>query len=146
MQIILQEDIPTLGKAGEVVKVRDGYARNFLLPNKKAIVADKGALNAVEHHKKVIASRQAKEKKNAEDLSKTLSGLVITLKRQAGEGGKLFGSVTTKDIADALRQKKIVLDRRNITMATPIREVGTFQIQVKLHSDVQATFSLTVEG
>lgn len=144
MEVILQEDIVSLGKAGDIVKVRDGYARNFLFPRKKAVEADPKNLNQLEHHKKAIAARQLKVKKGAEELSKKISALSITISREAGEEDKLFGSVTTKDIADALRNEGVVIDRHNIQIEQPIKQLGIFDVVVKLHSEVAGTVKVWV--
>lgn len=144
MEVILQEDIISLGKAGDVVKVRDGYARNFLFPQKKAVEADPKNLNQLEHHKKAIAAKQLKVKKGAEELSKKISALSITISRESGEEDKLFGSVTTKDIADALRGEGVVIDRHNIQIEQPIKQLGIFDVVVKLHSEVTGTVKVWV--
>ena len=103
MQVILKEDVPNLGRTGDVVNVRDGYGRNFLLPKKKAILAAPNNLKQLEHQKKVVAALQLKAKRNAEELSTKLADLSLTISRDAGDEDKLFGSVTTKDISEALR-------------------------------------------
>lgn len=144
MQVILKEDVPSLGKAGEVVKVQPGYARNFLIPLKKAMVADKGSLASLEHHKKAIAHGEAKKKLSAELVAKNLGDHPISIQRDAGEGGKLFGSVTTKDVAEALRKEKIIVDRRNILLPEPIRELGNYTVEIKLHSEVRGSLQVNV--
>lgn len=144
MEVILKEDIQSLGKAGDIVKVKDGYARNFLLPRGVAVVAEKGNVKELEHHKRAVAARQAKLKMQAEALAARLAGLSLTLSREAGEEDKLFGSVTNKDIAEALRRENIVIDRRHIALPNPIRQIGVFEVPVHLHSEVTATLKVWV--
>lgn len=144
MQIILKDDVLGLGDAGAVVTVRDGYARNFLLPRKLAIVADKGNLNELEHHKRVVAARQTKLKGDAQQHAKQLDGLTLTFTRMTGEDGKLFGSVTTSDIAEALTEKKITVDRRRIRLGEPLKTLGEFPVEIKLHSEVSAKITCVV--
>lgn len=144
MELILQEDVANLGKAGEVVKVRDGYGRNFLLPRKKAVIADPKNLAELEHHKRVVASKQAKVKKTAEELAERFKSVSITIAREAGEEDKLFGSVTVKDIADALRNEGHVVDRHNIVLAEPLRQLGIFDVSIKLHSEVTGVVKVWV--
>lgn len=144
MQVILQENIPSLGKAGEVVTVRDGYGRNFLIPKGKAVVADPKNLNMLEHQKRVVAAKEVKRKREAEDLSTKLSQLSITISREAGEGEKIFGSVTNKDVSDALRREGYIIERHDVTMEEPIKQLGIFDIPVKLHTEVTATVKVWV--
>lgn len=144
MEVILQEDVKSLGKAGEVVAVKEGYARNFLLPQGKAIPADVQNLKALEHHKKALSGRQAKLKKQREELAQKIQGLSLTIRRKAGEGDKLFGSVGSKDIADALRAENIFIDKREIHLPEPIRQLGIFEIPVRLHPEVTATVKVWV--
>ncbi|OGQ04956.1 MAG: 50S ribosomal protein L9 [Deltaproteobacteria bacterium RIFCSPLOWO2_12_FULL_44_12] len=144
MEVILKEDVKTLGKAGEIVKVKPGFARNFLLPQGKAVKADRSNLKELEHHKKAGEARQTKLKKQADDLGVKISLLSVTIKREVGEGDKLFGSVTSKDIADALRSESILIDKKMIQLASPIKELGVFDIPVKLHAEVTANLKVWV--
>lgn len=144
MQVILQEDMPNLGRAGEVVDVREGYGRNFLLPRKKAVLADPKNLKQLEHQKKVVASKQQKAKHGAEELAAKLKDMSITIARDAGEEDKLFGSVTVKDIADALRAEGVIVDRHNIHLETPLKKIGIFDIGVRLHPEVTGVFKVWV--
>lgn len=145
MQVILREEVKSLGKAGEVVKVKDGYARNFLFPQGKAVQADPKNLKALEHHQKAATARQAKLKKQAEELAQKLSQVSLTIRRQAaGEEEKIFGAVTTKDIADALRQENLIVDKKGIELAAPIKQLGIFEVPVKLHPEVKATVKVWV--
>jgi len=144
MEVILKEDVVTLGKAGDVVKVKEGYARNFLLPRGKAVVADTGNMKAVEQHKQSIAAKQAKLKKEAEALAEKLKALSITLARDAGEQDKLFGSVTSSDIAEALRHEGVVLDKRAIHLEEPIKQIGVFDVTVRLHTEVTGVLKVWI--
>lgn len=144
MQVILREDVPSLGKAGEVVKVRDGYGRNYLLPQKKAVLADAGNLKAVEAHKKAIEANQAKVKSQADEIAARLGGLEITIAKGVGAGDRLFGSVTKTEIAAALRQQGLNIDKQLIELESPIKSIGGFDVAVKVHPEVKATFKLWV--
>ncbi len=144
MQVILTIDIPSLGKAGEIVEVREGYGRNFLLPQKKAVLADPKNIKMLEHQKRVVTSKQAKLKRHAEELLTKLSSTSITIARDAGEDDKLFGSVTTKDIADSLRREGFEIDRHYIHLDAPIKSLGVFEIPVKLHAEVQGNIKVWV--
>jgi large subunit ribosomal protein L9 len=144
MEIILREDVRNLGKAGDVVNVREGYARNFLLPRKKAVVADSGNMKRLEHEKRVITAKQQKMKKGAEELAQKISAMSITIGREAGEEEKLFGSVTTKDIADALRNEGVIVDKHDILLDEPLKKIGIFDVGLRVHSDVKATVKVWV--
>ena len=144
MQVILQENIHSLGKAGDVVSVRDGFARNFLLPQGKAVEADPKNLRMMEHHKRVIGSKDAKRKREAETLAEKLATLSLTISREAGEEEKIFGSVTAKDIADALRHEGYVVDKHAIVVEQPLKQLGIFDVPVKIHHEVTATVKVWV--
>lgn len=144
MQIILREDVPNLGKAGEVVKVRDGYARNFLLPKKLGLVADAKNLKVVEVQKKAIEKNLAKSRQDAQDVAERLNKLEVTIARGVGTGDRLFGSVTKIDISDALAKQGLRVDKHLIELEAPIKTIGTFDISVKLHGEVKAVFKLWV--
>ena len=144
MNIILQKNYPELGSAGEVVTVKDGYARNFLIPQGIAVRADKSARKAMEERKKIEYLRFTKEKRDAEKLAEKISKVSITAKMQAGEEDKLFGSVTTQDIVELMKKKEIEIDRRKIQMDEPIKSLGVYQIPVKLHTEVIAKVKLFV--
>ncbi len=144
MEVILQEDISTLGKAGEIVKVRDGFARNYLFPQKKAILADRSNVKQLDHHKKVIAHRQNKVVKVANELKAKLEGFVITLSKDAGEEDKLFGSVTSMEIVDQLKHHGFTVEKRMVHLQDPIRSLGDFEIPVKIYTDIVATVKLSV--
>jgi large subunit ribosomal protein L9 len=136
MQVILKEDVHNLGKSGELVTVKAGYGRNFLLPQGKAVAATRKNVAQLEHEKKLIAARNAKLLKDAQSIADRLAAVEVTIQRQAGEEDKLFGSVSTRDIEEALADKGIVLDRRKIDLAEPIRSLGIYTIDVKLARDV----------
>ncbi len=144
MQVILREDIDKLGKIGDLVKVADGYARNYLVPNKKAIEATPKNLHAMDHAKKMVSDRLRKLKKEAAADADRIKALAITIKAKSGEEGKLFGSVTSMDIAEAMKAEGVAIDKRKIILDEPIKRLGDYTIAVKLHADVTADFKLTV--
>jgi large subunit ribosomal protein L9 len=136
MKIILRQDHDKLGKIGDIVDVKDGYARNYLLPRKVAYLATKGSLNTLEEEKRQMALRIEKERIAAEKLAADIEKLSITLKVKVGEDEKLFGSVTSQMIADALKEKGISMDKRIIELDEPIKALGIYTVNVKLHSSV----------
>jgi large subunit ribosomal protein L9 len=144
IQVILQQDVDKVGKSGELVRVRPGFARNYLLPRELAVAATTAAVHRIEHERTVALARAEKAKKHAQDAAGQLSGLAITIPQKAGEDGRLFGSVTAKDIQAAAAQKGVTLDKRKIRLDEPIKSVGTYEISVKLSSDVSATLRVEV--
>jgi large subunit ribosomal protein L9 len=146
VKVILQEDVPRLGDAGEVVDVRPGFARNFLLPQGKAILATKATVSALEHHQRVIGERQAREKKTQLAEKARVEAVVLEIAVQVGEEGKLFGSVTAAQIAELLEAKGVKVDKRKIELAEPIREVGEHKVPLRLHREVVAQVRLTVSA
>ncbi len=144
MQVILREDIEKLGKIGDLVKVADGYARNFLVPMKKALEATPKNLHAMEHARKMVSDRLRKLKKEATTEADKIKGLSITIKAKTGEEGKLFGSVTSMDIAEAAKAQGVVIDKRKIVLAEPIKRLGEFAVPVKLHADIAAELKVSV--
>ena len=144
MEIILREDIEKLGTRGQVVRVAAGYARNFLLPKRLAVAATEGNKKIVEQERQAHLRRETKLKGEAEDLSKILSGVNITIVQKAGENEQLFGSVTTKDIVEALEKQNFTIDRRKIQLDEPIKQLGTFTVPVRLHRDVTAAITVQV--
>jgi large subunit ribosomal protein L9 len=144
MEIILREDVERLGSRGQVVKVADGYARNFLLPKRLAVAATDSNRKIVEQERQAHLRREAKQKGEAEDLSKLLSGVTVTIAQKAGENDQLFGSVTSKDVAEALAQKNYTIDRRKIQLDEPIKQLGEYKIAVRLHRDVTAEVTVQV--
>jgi len=145
MEIILKEDVAKLGSRGDVVKVAEGYGRNFLLPRKLAIEASQGNKKVIDQMRAAAVRRSAKEKSQAEELSKQFDGLSISFARRSGELDQLFGSVTSGDIADALEKKGFNLDRRKIQLHEPLKTVGEFTVPVKLHKDVTAHLKVVIE-
>src|SRR5688500_13845082 len=129
MKVILREDIPSVGRSGEVVTVKDGFGRNYLLPRKMAILANDRNIKQLEHEKGVIEARQQKLKGAAEQEAKTLSAVSVKITRKVGEQDKLYGSVTTLDIAEALAAKGQKVDRRHIHLPEPIKAVGNYDVE-----------------
>lgn len=144
MKVILQENIDTLGQIGEIVNVADGYGRNYLLPRKKAILALEGNIKQLTHQKLLASHKTARAVKEAQGLAKRIAAISLSISRQAGENDRLFGSVTAMDIEAALRAEKIDIDRRSIQLEEPIKNLGTFTVEVKLHSQVSAKLKLWV--
>jgi large subunit ribosomal protein L9 len=144
MEVILREDIERVGNRGQVVKVADGYARNFLLPKRLAVAATDANRKIVEQERQAHLRREAKQKGEAEDLSKLLNGVVVTIAQKAGENDQLFGSVTSKDVADALAGKNFTIDRRKVLLDEPIKQLGEFKVPVRLHKDVTAEVTVQV--
>jgi large subunit ribosomal protein L9 len=145
MEVILKEDVPKLGSRGDVVKVAAGYGRNYLLPRKLAIVATTGNKSVIEQMKAASVRRSAKEKAQAEELSKQFDGLSVSFTRKSGENDQLFGSVTSGDIAEALAKKSFDIDRRKIQLHEPLKTVGEFTVPVKLHKDVTTHLKVVIE-
>ena len=146
VEVILKEKIENLGAEADVVKVRSGYARNYLIPQAKAFEATKANLVHLEHLKKVRAEREGKELQEAEELAAKLKKLRLKLELATGQGGKAFGSITTQDIAKAIteKNKRITVDRHLLQLDKPIKNHGRFSIPVKLHPDVEAAVALNV--
>jgi large subunit ribosomal protein L9 len=145
MEVILKEDVPKLGSRGDVVKVAEGYGRNFLLPRKLAIPANAGNKAVIDQMKAAAVRRSAKEKEGADALSKQLDGVSVNFQRRSGEHDQLFGSVTPTDIADALAKKGFSIDRRKITIHEPLKTLGEFTVPLKLHRDVTAHLKVVIE-
>jgi len=144
MQVILLEDMPSLGKAGDLVKVSDGYGRNFLVPQKKAMVSTEKNLKMLEHQKREVQSRTEKRRKDIQKVAQEIENLSCTLARSVGESGKLFGSVTSMDIESFLKERKIEVDRKKILLDEPIKSVGMYTVPIKLHTDVIAQLKVWV--
>jgi len=144
MKVILQENIEGVGHTGDLLDVASGFARNYLLPRKKALEANSRNVKAIEHVKRTTAEKAKKERLEIEDVAKQMSAVSLTMEMQAGKDDKLFGSVTAKDIAEALAAKGFIVDRRKIQLAQPIKELGTVIVPVKLHHQVTASVSVTV--
>lgn len=146
MQVLLLKNVPGIGSAGQVKKVADGYARNFLLPKKLAIPATEGAVKQSETIKQAAARREAKTLAEAQELAKILGQTTLTFRTKAGEGDRLFGSITAADIADKLvADKNIHVDKRKIELGAPIKELGERQVPIKIHPEVTAQVTILVE-
>lgn len=145
MEIILQEDVDKLGNRGQVVTVAEGYARNYLLPRKLAVPADKGNMKRLEKMRAAFAKKEATERESAQKQAELLAAVTLEMTRKAGENDQLFGSVTTADISDALAAQGYTIDKRKIQLDDAIKVVGEFPITIKLFRDVTATVKLTVE-
>jgi large subunit ribosomal protein L9 len=145
MEVILKEDVAKLGARGDVVKVAEGYGRNFLLPRKLAIEANEGNKAVIVQMKAASVRRSAKEKTQAEELAKQFEGVSVGFTRKSGEHEQLFGSVTSGDLADALTKKGFNIDRRKIQLHEPLKTVGEFTVPVKLHKDVTAHLKVVIE-
>jgi large subunit ribosomal protein L9 len=144
MQIVLKEDVHNLGSAGDLVKVRPGFGRNFLIPQGKAVVATASNVKEIEHQKKLIAAAKAAQAKDAQSIADKLAAIEISIERQAGEGDKLFGSVTSRDIEAALKEKGVTVDHRKIHIAEPIKTIGYHTLEIKLGSNVTGKIKVVV--
>jgi large subunit ribosomal protein L9 len=145
MEIILREDVDKVGARGAVVKVADGYARNYLLPKRLAVRATDSNKKIVEQEREAYVRREAKDVSESEDLAKLLGGVTLTFRHKVGENNHLFGSVTAKDIADALEAQKFHIERRKVQLEEPIRTVGEHEVTVRLHRDVTTHIKVVVE-
>jgi len=144
IQVILQHDVHNVGKSGELVRVRPGFARNFLIPRDLAVPATAAAVNRINHEKAVAVAKAEKAKKEARDLAGKLEGLTLTIARPVGEEDRLFGSVTSKDVHAAMKAKGFDLDRKQLHLAEPIKMLGTVEVPVKLLGDIGATIKVEV--
>ena len=144
MKVILQENVEALGSAGDIVNVKEGYLRNFLLPRKLALPADEKNLKALAHQKRMVEAKKLKAKRSAEGLKTQIEKIDCTIAKTAGEDDKLFGSVTTIDIAENLASQGINLDRKNIHLEEPIKSLGIYNVPVKLHGDILANLKVWV--
>ncbi len=144
IQVILKEDVPNLGRSGELVAVKPGYGRNYLIPQGLALLATRKNVAQMEHQRKQIEASAAKTRKDAESVAARLQGVSVTIERQVGEGDKLFGSVNTRDIEEALAGAGHKVDRRKIVLAEPLKNLGEFEVEVKVARDVAAKVKVTV--
>ncbi|MCR4309109.1 MAG: 50S ribosomal protein L9 [Deltaproteobacteria bacterium] len=144
MKIILREDVEKLGKAGEIVKVKDGFGRNYLIPQKLAVLANVRNMKTLDHDRRTIEARSKKTKKAAEATAATLSAVSLTLPAKAGEEGKLFGAITSRDIAEALGKAGVTVDRKAIQLADPIKQVGDYKVKIRVAADVFPEISVSV--
>jgi large subunit ribosomal protein L9 len=144
MNVILTEDVAHLGSAGDMLKVKDGYARNYLIPKCLAIVATTENVKQLEHQKRQIQSKLNKLKKDSEGIAKKIEGVSCTIARAAGEEDKLFGSVTSADIYASLKNEGIDVDKKKILLDEPIKSLGIFTVPIKIHSEVTANLKVWV--
>jgi large subunit ribosomal protein L9 len=146
MKVILKQNVPSLGRAGDLVKVNDGYARNLLIPKGFAIEANEKNIKTFEHDKKNILQKAEKEHKDAEVLASKLAEVTITVTRKIGDQDKIFGSVTSKDIEAALKEKGYDIDKKMIVHDEQIKSLGEFKVKIKIHGGMEATIKLIVVG
>lgn len=147
MIVILNKDVKGTGKAGDVVKVSDGYARNMLIPKGLATEATQGNIRHLEKKKAIEAEKKAEEKAEAEKLAEKIGKLSVTIKTKAGEGGKIFGSITSKDISEALKKEhNIDVDKKKIQIASPIKQTGEISVEIKLYFEVNVKLTVKVEA
>ena len=144
MEVILKEDIANVGKIGEVVRVRDGYARNYLLPRGLVMLANKKNIKTFEHRKKIVADQKQKIMRQAQAIGEELTGVTVSISMRAGEEGKLFGSVTNIHIEKALKAKGLTVDRRKIQLEEPIKNLGDFEVPVRLTADLSVPIKVSV--
>ena len=144
MQVILLEDVPSLGKAGDQVRISDGFGRNYLIPKKKAVLATEKSLKALEHQKRQVQQRMGKVKKDVETIVQQIETLSCTFAKPVGESGKLFGSVTSMEIESYLKENGIEVDGKKILLEEPIKNVGMFNVPIKLHPEVTAHLKVWV--
>ena len=144
MKVILTKDMDNLGKAGALVEVKPGYGRNYLLPRQLAVQATAKNVRQLDHAKSGIMARAAKEKTNAEGMAKKLGAIELKFTRKVGDQNKLFGSVTSKDVHEQLQAQGYQIDRKQVHLPEPLKELGTHEVAVKLHSDVSAKIKVTV--
>jgi len=135
MEVILIRDVPKLGKAGDVVKVKNGYARNYLIPKGLAILANQKTIKALENQRKIILAKAERERKKLESLAEKLEGMSLTVYRKTIEEDRIFGSVSPVDILNMLKEKGIEIEKSQITLEEPIKRLGTFEVPIKLSSD-----------
>ena len=144
MKLILREDVENLGKIGEIVEVAGGYGRNYLLPRGLAVQASTKNLKEQEHQKKLIQARMDGQKKDAQEMAGSLDSVSCTISRKTGEDEKLYGSVTSRDIEEALREEGVSIDRKRILLEEPLKKLGVYTVPVKLHADVTGNIKVWV--
>jgi large subunit ribosomal protein L9 len=145
MKVILQKDVNKLGKTGDVVRVKDGYGRNFLLPRGIAIIADERNQRVLAHQKRIAQSLASKQQAIVQELANKIEETTLSFKRESSDDGKLFGSVTNRDIAEALREKNIDIDRRRINIQTPLKEIGRTEVEVVLSQEVKPMLTVFIQ-
>lgn len=146
VRLILREDVVALGDAGDVVDVKPGYARNYLLPQGKAILATAARVNELEHHKRVITEQLARQLKELKAVKQKLEGISLEFRAQVGEEGRLFGSVTAQQVAEQLAEKGMEIDRRKIVLAEPIKTIGEHTVTIRLQGELTADVKVRVEA
>lgn len=146
VQVILRQDVDKLGQAGELVRVKPGYARNFLLPRGLAALATGENVKQIEHERRIAMANAEKQRKLAEGTAAQIEGLTIELPMQAGEGDRLYGSVTSRDVADALASRGVTVDRKRLVLPDAIKQLGVYDIEAKLGHEVSARFKLIVSA
>lgn len=147
MKVILKQDVKGLGKKEQMVEASDGYARNFLLPRGLAVEATSSNVNIMKTKKEAEAQKKDREISQAKELAKKIKDITITLKVKAGENGKLFGSITSKDVAEALKsQQKLDIDKKKLVMPDSLKAVGTFEVEVKLYPEINSKFTVKIES
>lgn len=147
MKVILEKDVKGLGKAGDIANASDGYARNYLIPRGLAVEASSGNLNTIKQQKQAEEKRKSEELAKAEKLKERLEKLTVNIKAKSGEGGRLFGSITNKEIADMLKQQhQITLDKRKISLPEPIKDLGETVVEVKVYPNVAGTLKVKVQS
>lgn len=146
IQVVLREDVEHLGKTGELVKVRPGYARNYLLPRQLAAAATEGNISRIEHERKAALARMAKLKQESEGVAAALSEITIEISRPVGEGDRLYGAVTSRDVADALKAKGYNVDRKKLQLPDAIKALGEYEVSAKLGASVTAKLKLVVKA
>jgi large subunit ribosomal protein L9 len=144
MEVILRTDVPKLGKAGDIVKVKDGFARNYLLPKGLAIPANQKTIKALENQRKIILAKAERERKKAQSLAEKLTGLTLTFYRKVIEGERIYGSISAQDIVKALEEKVLNLERRFVLLDEPIKQLGTYEIPIRLGPGVEVRISVEV--
>ena len=144
MKIVLKDDVKNIGKMGQIIDVADGYARNYLVPRGLAIEANTKNIKALEHEKRIIEKKAKKIKNSAQELSNKILAMTFTIKAKAGDEGKLFGSVTTMDIAELLQKEGIEIDKKKISLDEPIKRLGSYSVNVKLHPEISTQLNIQV--
>jgi large subunit ribosomal protein L9 len=146
MKVILKEDVKNIGSMGQILDVADGFARNYLVPRGLAMEANVKNVKSLEHAKRVVQEKAKKIKSQAQDLSTRIASTTVVIKAKAGEEGKLFGSVTTMDIAEQLKNEGIDIDKKKISLDEPIKRLGTYTVHIKLHPEVSTPVQVDVVG
>lgn len=144
MKVILREDVKNIGNMGQIIDVTDGFGRNYLVPRGLAVEANIRNIKSLEHEKKVIQEKARKIKNQAQDLASKVSSAAVVIKAKAGEEGKLFGSVTTMDIAEQLKKEGFDIDKKKISLEEPIKRIGSYSVKIKIHPEIAAEVNVQV--